>query len=268
MKDSHHQNRNAVIDLLRFIFAVMIVLYHSKSFAGHSLRVITGGYIAVDFFFLLSGYYLAYAASSAPMPYDEKNKINNIGKDTFLYIYKRMKRLYPEFIIASLIALIARSLVLHWNLKVAAVKVAKAAGEWTFLQMAGFETGSLVGATWFLSAMILASALLYPLARRFQNGFYYYGAPMIFIFLFGLTYRTIPHFQNHTVLILDIVYVGLVRAIMELSGGCFIYILAEEMKKIHWKPVMRYIFTILEVLAFGFVIIYYSRGRHFNKIDW
>lgn len=264
----HVPDRNAVIDLLKFIFAIMIVLYHSKSFSGDEPRIITGGYIAVDFFFVVSGYYLALSASAPSASPSGSGHSDSVGKETFYYICRRLRRLYPEFISASIIALIVRSAVLHWGLKEAAVNVLKAAGEWSFLQLAGFNTGGLVGASWFLSALLLASVLIFPLARKYKESFFYLGAPMIFIFLFGFTYSTLPHFQSYATPVLAITNVGMVRAIMELSAGCFVFILVKELNKSSWNSVMRAALSVLEVFIFGALIVYYSSGSHYNKIDW
>ncbi len=267
MADSiHAHDRNAVLDLLKFIFALMIVLYHSKAFAGQEQFVMTGGYIAVDFFFIAAGCFLAASAASPAV--SGSGKTAAVGKDTFDYILRRLRRFYPEFIIGSLIALVAKTAVLHWSAKEIVINVIRSAGEWTFLQQAGFDTDNLIGATWFLSAMILASALLFPLARKFQKGFFYLGAPLIFIFLFGITYSSLPHLQSPKELFMGVVCIGLVRAIMELSAGCFIYILVSEIKRRHWNNGVRLIFTILEPACFGAVIIYYASGKHYGKEDW
>lgn len=55
----------ALLDGLRGVAALLVVWYHvfeGYSFAGGGLvRVVNHGYLAVDFFFMLSGFVLAYA---------------------------------------------------------------------------------------------------------------------------------------------------------------------------------------------------------------
>ena len=46
--------RNQTIELLRFFFAVVIVLYHGRVIFPISL--FPSGYLAVEFFFIVSGY--------------------------------------------------------------------------------------------------------------------------------------------------------------------------------------------------------------------
>ena len=58
------KHRDYFIDLLKFVFALLIVLYHSKNLVeneGDSIFI--GGVISVEFFFLTSGYYFAKSAA-------------------------------------------------------------------------------------------------------------------------------------------------------------------------------------------------------------
>lgn len=84
-----------ILDGLRGVAAVVVVLFHVlEVFAhgDHTKQVINHGYLAVDFFFLLSGFVLGYA-------YDDRwNKMTL--KDFFK---RRVIRLQPMIVIGSLI---------------------------------------------------------------------------------------------------------------------------------------------------------------------
>ena len=55
--------RNGKIDLLRFLFAVIIVLHHTRYLFGDEHCFFHGGSLAVEFFFIVSGYLMtAHAA--------------------------------------------------------------------------------------------------------------------------------------------------------------------------------------------------------------
>ena len=49
--------RNGEIDLFRFIFSVMIIIFHFGN--TYNYRIFQNGYIAVEFFFVVSGYLMA-----------------------------------------------------------------------------------------------------------------------------------------------------------------------------------------------------------------
>lgn len=48
--------RNGKIELLRFLFAVIIVLHHSRQLLGDENCLFLGGSLGVEFFFIVSGY--------------------------------------------------------------------------------------------------------------------------------------------------------------------------------------------------------------------
>ncbi|MBR5278787.1 MAG: hypothetical protein IKU23_05945, partial [Clostridia bacterium] len=86
--------RNGTIDLLKFAFTVMVMLYHT----GYCFK---GGYIAVDFFFIVSGFLMAKSM---------KISVNNgvaAGTDTVNFILRKAKGIFPFYISAWLITFIA-----------------------------------------------------------------------------------------------------------------------------------------------------------------
>ncbi|SBW04428.1 Acyltransferase [uncultured Dysgonomonas sp.] len=84
-----------ILDGLRGVAALLVVLFHVfeiHSHGDHSKQIINHGYLAVDFFFLLSGFVLGYA-------YDDR-----WGKMTLKDFFKRrIIRLQPIIIIGSII---------------------------------------------------------------------------------------------------------------------------------------------------------------------
>lgn len=87
-----------ILDGLRGIAAVAVVIFHFMEIAtpDYHDNFIAHSYLAVDFFFCLSGFVIAYA-------YD--NKVKNIG--TIQFIKLRLIRLHPLVIICSVLGLAA-----------------------------------------------------------------------------------------------------------------------------------------------------------------
>ncbi|SFS47699.1 acyltransferase family protein [Sphingobacterium wenxiniae] len=85
-----------ILDGLRGVAALMVLGYHIfEAFAtSHIDQHINHGYLAVDFFFLLSGFVIAYA-------YDERWKKNTITLKGFLK--RRLIRLHPMVVIGAII---------------------------------------------------------------------------------------------------------------------------------------------------------------------
>lgn len=80
----------AGLDMMRAIAALCVVLVHSSSLFGQQLA--PGAYLAVDFFFALSGYVIAHAYDHRPM-----------GLKAFAI--RRVARLYPLYAMGLLLAL-------------------------------------------------------------------------------------------------------------------------------------------------------------------
>lgn len=84
-----------ILDGLRGVAAIMVVFFHIfevYSNGDHTKQIINHGYLAVDFFFMLSGYVISYA-------YD-----NRWGQMTMKdFFIRRLIRLQPMIIIGSLV---------------------------------------------------------------------------------------------------------------------------------------------------------------------
>lgn len=92
---SHRQNN---FNFLRLLFALLVLLSHapelvdgnrSRELLTQTFGTISFGEFAVDGFFLLSGYLIVQSWHSTP--------------DVWLFLQKRVLRIYPGFIIASLV---------------------------------------------------------------------------------------------------------------------------------------------------------------------
>jgi len=88
-----------ILDGLRGLAAIMVVMFHLfEAFAGgsHIKQIMNHGYLAVDFFFLLSGYVIGYA-------YDDRWGKMSIGS----FFKRRLIRLHPMIIMGMIIGALA-----------------------------------------------------------------------------------------------------------------------------------------------------------------
>lgn len=87
-----------ILDGLRGVAAIAVVIFHFMEFAvpDYHNNFIAHGYLAVDFFFCLSGFVIAYAYDS---------KIKQMGAMMFFKL--RLIRLHPLVIIGSVLGLLA-----------------------------------------------------------------------------------------------------------------------------------------------------------------
>jgi len=87
------KTRLPILDGLRGVAALIVVAYHI--FDLDQVICVNHGYLAVDFFFILSGYIMGYA-------YDDRWNTMSIGS----FIKRRLIRLHPMVIIGSIIGAI------------------------------------------------------------------------------------------------------------------------------------------------------------------
>ncbi|MBK7028407.1 MAG: acyltransferase [Bacteroidales bacterium] len=95
---SDTRNHYVILDGLRGVAAVMVVIFHFfETFSGgnHLTQIINHGYLAVDFFFVLSGFVIGYA-------YDDRWKSMSVKE----FFKRRLIRLHPMIIIGMLIGAI------------------------------------------------------------------------------------------------------------------------------------------------------------------
>ena len=232
---------NGIIGFWKFAFCILIMIYHANLFQmGDELILFSKGSIGVEFFFLVSGFLLAKSALNK-----KENNSESLGKETILFIYKKIKSFFPYILVCFVCGLVVKSIFGDMTIKDYILSI----WDLTFLRMAGFRTTVVNGAAWYISAMLLAMLILYPLLRKYKKNFIYLGAPIIVIFLAGIL--------NHNYFSLRVpdqwlgyVYKGFVRAIMELSLGTILYIVCEKIKNINFTNLGKMLITIIEIGGF------------------
>lgn len=232
---------NGIIGFWKFAFCILILLFHARVFASDTDTVLfSKGSIGVEFFFLVSGFLLARSALN-------KKEDNNefLGKETLLFIYKKIKNFFPYILVCFIGGLIVKSIFSDMTIKDYVLSI----WDLTFLRMAGFRTTVVNGNVWYISAMLLAMLILYPLLRKFKKNFVYLGAPIIVIFLAGIL--------NHNYLSLrtpedwlGFFYKGFIRAFLELSLGTILYLICEKMKTLNFTKIGKISITLVEIVGF------------------
>lgn len=153
-----------ILDGLRGVAALMVVVFHL--FEAHNggnphKQIINHGYLAVDFFFLLSGFVVAYA-------YDDRWGGMSIGA----FFKRRLVRLQPMIIVGGLIGAALLGLQ-HWSLfpKLEAV---------TLVQVIGVLLLSFVMIPMTPTAEIRGWNEIYPLNGPQWSLFYEYIANILY----------------------------------------------------------------------------------------
>ncbi|PIB93029.1 acyltransferase [Caulobacter sp. FWC2] len=158
-------SRDGPLDALRFLAALFIVLYHVAERAPVSLFSLSPafgrGYLATDFFLMLSGYVLARTYGP---------RVQSLDVDTLTFLKRRVQRIWPPH-------LVMLALFVAFFVGTSAIGMAPQNPQWfqwdqllpqVFLVQAWFAPGTSGWntPTWTLSALIVAYALFPAVWRR------------------------------------------------------------------------------------------------------
>lgn len=255
------KQHNVTIDFLRFLFSVIVVLHHSRYVLGDDNCYFLGGSLAVEFFFFVSGYLLLVGADKAgrkngagyllPDGADMAGRTEvagleakgvgagttgiggeatGIGSETLHFILHKIRSFLPEFLIAWWIGFVLIGVVRQYGV----LDYLKAFGndfwELTLVKMSGLFTHGIDGAMWYLSAMLLGMAILYPLLRTKRDLMTHLVCPLLALFLYGYLCQAEGH-PRDPIVWLGLCYKGLVRAVAGLCTGVVICMAVRRLKR-------------------------------------
>ena len=138
--------------------SVIIVIYHYNFFIleWKSDVYFRGGYVSVDAFFVISGFFCAALLSSMPP-----------GSSFLSWLKRRLRSLYPYYVTALLFAVIS-SLIMNGlcDMKgiLAMMEELLMIHEWGIVSFQYYN-----GATWYISAMLFVSCAYFFISEKFSR---------------------------------------------------------------------------------------------------
>ncbi len=243
------KKHNGIISLWKFLFCLVVAVHHATmafSASGGKTKhpLFTLGAIAVEFFFITAGWLMAKKAI------ENKTEQGEIGKETAKYIFRKVKRFLPYFILAYLIALSVFAAINNYSIS----EIVSSLWNLSFLQMSGIKFANVLKPAWFISAMLIGMAVLYPLLLKFKKNFAYIGGlilvPLIYGFLF-YSYGTVFVIYQHDTGI----YAGVLRAIAGLTLGVVSYLWSQRIMGKKWTKAGKRALTLAGILGFLAVVI-------------
>ncbi len=256
---------NPELDLLKFLFSIIVVVYHSKYIDAIGKNALFPyGFTAVEFFFIVSGFLMVKSS--------KKFTCENVGKTTMSFVYNKAKALYPEFFFAFIFSFVMREILLFAEEPHTVFDFSKdvvsSVGELLFLMKTGVNFGTIFnGPTWYLGAMYLGMLILLPILLKHREWFINVGSIVIAIFLYGYQY-TVKHTLNYLEWA-DFTTSSIIRAVAGLCLGCFAYSLVEriEEKNIKLKVSGKVLLIGAELFIFA-LILYMMQNEGKNNFDY
>lgn len=244
MEQGNGKKHNGIISFWKFMFSILIVIFHLTIMTEGGEVLFKYGAIGVEFFFLISGYLMTKKAMS------NNKDCSNIGQETAGYIWKKIKAFFPYILIAFIISLFVN----NWNEPYKKNQIVNSVWNLLLMQMSGIKETSVVGQTWYISAMLISMMILYPLIRKYKKNFTYLIAPIIVLLLSGWISHTYGKLTGPLTWT-GFAYKGLLRAFFEIALGSILYEIAEKMKNINFTKFARLILTAIEIV--GFISIFF-----------
>lgn len=241
MSEKHEFIQNNAFEFYRFLFAVIIFILHFWGYGNFESRNgrFQGGYLAVEFFFMLSGFLMMAKIS-------EENFQKFPGGEilTVKYFVSRLKRLMPQYWTSlAILLLVEKWIIPDFNLK---KSILKGFPEIFSIQII-LCIGKINYQLWFVSGLLWAGALVYYLLHKKTEFFVYIVFPLGLFMFCGYLYKNVGH-----IALIDnekIFLGGFFRAFFEIGFGCTIYLIYKNIK--HYK----YPFWIMSVLEIGLIAV-------------
>lgn len=221
-KDSE---RNMGVELLRFIFAIIIVLGHGYgtfSEEGLPVWIVKQGAIGVEFFFVLSG--ILMGKKVLKVKQSENESYEKIGNETINFIKKKYVSIFPTHVLVFIIMYIE---YVVWN-QLGCLEslwlLISALPEFFLIYMSGLRLTDINPNDWYISAMLLAMLIIYPWLRKFRGLFSKVISPTLSLIIFGYLYQVTGTITPSGTLMMGGVFLkGTLRGIAEICLGITVY---------------------------------------------
>ena len=249
------KRRNGAVDLMKFVFAVIIMMHHSRYVVGYDNCVFAGGSLGVEFFFIVSGYLLCHSAEKAVIAGKCEDRRTGIGTQTAQFLRHKIMGFLPEFMIAWLIGFVYICIYDQYQGEQIIKRFAECIYEVTLVQMSGLYGKGIDGVIWYLSAMILCMAILYPLLLKWYDMMTHIGAPLIALFVSGWLYQNFSHPRDPQVWT-GLFYKGLLRCMAELCMGIVLYKIVQKYSRTEYTAFGKTVLTAAAIFCYAAVIRY------------
>lgn len=253
--------RNGAIDVYKFLFSIVIVIYHATDW-------LPLGPLGVEFFVIVAGVMMLFG-------YDKFRK-DNPGEDERLlypcrYAKKRFWRFFPystaAFVVAFCTIRIYRTATQGGEINVHKILQWLSGDIWEILliKMTGLnnDNGFLNGPAWSLSAMLIAEFFVLLILVRWEKHFATCIAPLMLMVGFGF-WRHIPVAAHE--LWIGFTTFGVLRVVLLNCIAYYCFISIKKLQKMKFTSAGKRLLTFGEgvSLCMALAIIRYGESRNYR----
>ena len=256
------KQKNGLLELMRFLCAASVILFHMNKDVWKKKLILLdmgwmgkltpakNGNICVEFFFLLSGLFMAKTI------YDSLHKESNgipLCKETALYTWKKAKRVMfyyiPACVLYFLLSLLFKNSFSFW-------RIISYLPSFLFLQRTGVAENSFLIVSWYLCSLLIATAILYPICKKYYDLFTRLYGPLLAILLIGIMIKETRSLGGVWEW-MGFTYKANLRAIAGISLGMTCFEVGRRLKEAEFSESGRIGITLIGFAAYTIAFLYF-----------
>lgn len=253
---SDRKSRNGKISILKFLFSILIIAYHLVDYFNNGQIMFPLGYIGVEFFFIVSGFYFCKKSLNY-----KKVDSKVIGEETFRFILKKIKQFAPYILFLCVIS-IPVSIFID---KLQIFDINSAISNLFYIPNHDNKVLVIYGITWYICSMIIVQAILFPILLKYRRNYTNVYSFLIVYFLFSYLIINTGEIGNPWVY-MPFCLKGILRAMLDMNIGICIYTIIEKIKKIEFTDFSKFLLTTIELLGYG--LIFYLATKQSIKYEF
>jgi peptidoglycan/LPS O-acetylase OafA/YrhL len=244
--------RNGKVEFLRLVFCILLVIFHGKNTMDDGqIRIVFSGRLGVEFFYLVSGYLMAVSLAKIR----SSGSTLSIGRETGRFLLRKIKVLYPMVVIAFFMTMFASFMAEPTSFESGLLKIIKGVPNLFLIQQTGIQFYTVNG-TWYISSMLIAMAILYPICLKHYEFMRRIGVGLIAFLLIGYMMQMTKGLGSPTAILHDITYRGNIRALSEIALGMLCYEGAMYLRTVPFKKLGRIFLLLVEITVYAISIVY------------
>ena len=260
-------NKNSVIELIRFFAISVIVFFHIEIYYFNKPLHFNYGYIFVEFFFIISGFFAMMNISK---------KDNFSGFEIVKMLWHKFKSIYPKYLAAFALSFIIIVIYIQkTNISEIFQKLINYKWEIFGLHFSGFIQGEnwekvLNIPAWYISSLIISFAVFVILATKFKKAFIYLIAPISILLTYSTfinQFGTLDLNIQLTNIFGFIINTGNMRAFAGMSLGAICYYIYLKIREDENNKKTKVIFTFVEVFLYCSILYLLKFNELLNNED-
>ena len=243
--------KNGKIEFYRFLFCIFVLFFHIQKYilkpslqdSGIHLAFFLHGSIGVEFFFVLSGFLMAKSVNAS-----RSNSTKPIASRCLSFMKRKYRSVFPYHCIAFVLVFLSLILTDDSYQSQPILKLIDSIPNFFLVEMTGISFSNPNHIEWYLSCMLIAMAIIYPILLKFYDSFTHYFAPLFALLICGYIIYTTGSLTGVSVW-MGICYKSLWRAMAEISLGTFAFEFSKQLSSRSFTKRSRFFLTVSEIFC-------------------